>query len=269
MAAAPRGPLLLTAQHEMRLCKLTEHASALSRLILLLDAPHVGFHYSQSLRDAARACLQALARLPAVFAHIQESRQMPTPFVWNQTLRLRDVPQGPATHLLIRWERWVGQIREAREEIKGLSLQARRECDDGDEGGPRPAEAEAAMVREIGDLIRIARSIFRKTKVRCISRLSDQATPTLILSIDRLYRLGASIAVVVDDLIAHLMSPQCPLMVTIIATQLIGRCEELLEAVVEVGGSKKLGNESGSWIDMFRQDLNVSLYRIHERNPAR
>lgn len=272
MAAAGRREEF-TAQHETRLRRLTEHAAMLGKLVLLLPTPHVGFHYSQSLRDASRACLQALARLPMVFSHMRESRQMPAPFVWNQTLRLRDVPEGPATHLLLRWERWTGQIVEAREEIKLLMKRQRVTLDSeaSDESvigqGVVICDMERAMVEEVGTLVRLVRSMFRKIKVRCISRLSDHAPPARIALIDRFYRLGASVTVLLDDLISHLMSPQCAMTIATVATTLIATGEELLDVAVEL--CQMTTGEGGKWIDLLHRDLQVSLSNIHERNPQR
>ncbi len=135
-------------QKVARLERLIEHVQAIVALVVQLPIC-IGRQYSVAVREAAVATLGALCRLSEMYRASLLSGQTPAPFLWNQTIRLRDIPENNLALLLMRWERWSAQLRETSDEFRhirrsnGAPLFGHH--DDHQQGGGRSLSEDGGM----------------------------------------------------------------------------------------------------------------------------
>lgn len=269
----------------MRVGKLLDHATTLIELVTQLPAS-TGRQYACAVREAAAATLNALSRLPELYRTMRHSRQTPATFVWNQTLRLRDIPETCLTHLMMRWERWSAQLREACEEFKQIYRSSAKDaCEEPADGQnddennisaegflkevwtSRAPEAltysELATVRDCESLVRLVRSLFRKIRVRCISSLHP-ANPEDIRFIDDVFLAGEQLVGLVDDLAAQLLPPHDMISIISIATKITRQGLRLVDLAAQ-----RCPETHSRWFFLCTQHLDDMLFPLFERNPIR
>jgi hypothetical protein len=264
-------------QQLARLEKVGQHARTLVMLVLQLPS-NAGRYYCESVREAAILTLKALEGMPALYALMRRTRQSPTTFLWNQTLRLRDIPENCVTHLLMKWERWSCQLREICEELKHLvKIDSDHlldgDLDDYDHGGDEiPFSSivrnksnllsfgEAASVKDCEAIIRLLRSLFRKVRVRIITSLSSDNGKV----VDDLFNIGESLAQNVENLSLRLSPPQDSNLLLSVTIRIVRLAAELVDVASEVGpeGHRK-------WFAVCNVHFDNLLLPLLERNPIR
>lgn len=191
------------------------------------------------------------------------TRQTPAAFVWNQTLRLRDIPEHCVAHLLVKWERWGCLLRETCEEFR-LLLPDVEEIDEGPHHCPRIPTlevSEAACVRDCETLVKLVRSLVRKVRVRCIVHLSEEHDAMVV---DRLYPLGEVLASTCEELVAHLPPPHDATMIATLSAKITTRAVLLAEVASEC-----CPQQHRKWFAVCAGHLDVLLMDIIGRSPIR
>ena len=271
-------------QQLMRLEKVGQHVKTLVMLVLQLPSS-AGKYYCDNVRESSILTLKALLRIPELYGIMRRTRQIPTTFLWNQTLRLRDIPENCVTHLLIKWERWSCQLREKCEEFKHLIKVDSDHLldgdlddydqDEGEEGVDRdeiplspiirnrsnPLNfGETASVKDCEAIIRLLRSLFRKVRVRIITSLSSDNGKV----VDNLYNIGESLTQNVENLSLKLLPPQDSNELLSVTIKIIRLAAELVEIASEVGpeGHRK-------WFAVCNVHFDNLLLPLLERNPIR
>lgn len=289
------------SQRLVRLQKLTEHAQHLARLVLTLPR-EMGEYYGRAVREAAISTLLALARLPEAHQQMRLTRQAPAPFVWNQTLRLRDIPENALTHLMIRWERWSCQLREACEELR---LLRRRNSLLGVEYRP-PSSPDAAAASEEGgavsyeaDRCLMATPSEHSVEMAMGSSLSQNHLPFLapaetlmvrecsalvrlvrslfkrirsrillhvdsIALVDELYTRAERTAQLAELLVSHMSPPHASSSILSISFKLTQEAQDLAQLAAD-----RALETHADWFNRCYERLEALLYPIIERNPTR
>lgn len=229
-AAVAAATSLPNAAMRLRVEKLIEHATTLVELTLQLPAG-AGLHYQRTVREAVSSTLSALRRLPGLWLAMREQgASRPAAFLWNQTLRIRDLPDHCVNHLLVRWERWTCQLREALEEMRFLreeggsglktdagsvrieSVEVEAEAEGGEAKAspmmlsepPEEADEEQRMLSDCQALARLSRSLMKKIKARCILTL-DPGRAEDVQLVDALYESASDLVLRIDYMIHPLM----------------------------------------------------------------
>lgn len=260
----------------------------------------IGTNYRATIRDATCSALVALCRIHELYFEMRRTRQSPATFVWNQTLRIRDIPGDCLVHLQIRWERWSCQLREACEEFKilinrnseddsyeddernSMSLSfGQYECSEGVVNNPLRGggshcqhhssgsssgvlkPSEVGIVKECETLIRLVRSLFRKVKIRCIPNLQvkNPQTPGFV---DQFFTFGESITLLVEDLALHLFPPHDVNIISSISRRIVFMALELLKLSLAL-----CPENNRKWFTACSIHLDELLSPIIERNPVR
>lgn len=216
IASLPRAALRLRVE------KLVEHATTLVELTLQLPAG-AGLYYQRTVREAVSSTLSALRRLPGLWLAMREQgASRPAAFLWNQTLRIRDLPDHCVNHLLVRWERWTCQLREALEEMRflreegGTSMRTggTRIGSETEEKGeesstilslpPEEVDEEQRMLSDCQALARLSRSLMKKIKARCILTL-DPGRAEDVQLVDAFYESASDLVLRIDYMIHPLL----------------------------------------------------------------
>lgn len=260
-----------TPQQALRLAKVMEHVRTLVDLVTSLPLS-AGRYYSMAVREAAVATLNALTRLPDAWHSARRTRQAPAVFVWNQTLRLRDIPENAHCHILVKWERWAGLLRETTNEIKGLGFppSSPDSADSNSILGPEfPNEtpficsAERNTTRDVAALLKIIRTLFRKVKSRCLSEIA-LPSDTDVHFIDEVYETAEAIVREVDLLATLIIPPHDTLSVVEsvlrLATLALGLCQL---------GDLHAGPFQKGWFYACQGRIEHSLSILFRRNPLR
>lgn len=254
-----------TPHHQLRCRKLIDHIDTLANLIIALPAQLVGVHYTKAVRDAAMATLIALEKLPSLNRQMRASSQAPPSFQWNQTLRLRDLPENCMIHLQLNWERWSCRLRETYEHFKiVVKVESLVSCVGDMNQSPKTLNnSEKATIKECLDLIKIVRSLFRKVRVRCLGRLDAEDTNDIPVA-DEIFQFGEQIVFSVDELSKAMLRPDwvsgiCEIAreITILAIELAGITEE------------RASENHRHWFSCYGTNLDALLLPLMERNPVR
>lgn len=286
----------------LRVEKLTEHAATLVELTLQLPAS-AGLHYQQTVREAVASTLGALRRLPGLWLAVQEQgASRPAAFLWNQTLRIRDLPDHCVSHLLVRWERWTCQLREALEEMRFLQEGAAGRgvlAPGGEDPEPGPArgaeyaatppqgiDEEQRMLTDCQALARLSRSLLKKIKARCILNL-DPGRAEDVQLVDALYESASDLVLRIDYMIHPLMFQRMVRPAGAVQAGSGGskctplsawRPPPLLVMMGEAMGTARAGIELARlagerttvpWFSTCATSYDELLYPVLERNPIR
>lgn len=118
-----------------------------------------------------------------------------------------------------------------------------------------------ALIRDCEAIVRLARSLFRKVRIRIINQLS--ANYTIIC--DQLYIHGELLALVAEELVSHLSPPHDYTRITNIVRKLVEIANNMAESAMEACQE----GQHRKWFAVCIEHLDNQLVPILERNPIR
>lgn len=238
-----------------------------------------GRHYLKGLGDAAVATVSALERIATLLP--RSGLSLIESYQWNQTRRLRDYASSSHEHLLMVWERWLGQLSDAADEIRRISTGEIGESSDEDSSADleedgsdeewmrqmarKMTEGELAMARECLALVKTSRSLCRRVKVKLINSLGPGDSPHEIQLIDELHEIGDSLVIEADNLATALFPVQDNLVIREMAIRLAMASQSL----ADLARMHTADGASQRWFEACYQQLDQLIVPVLERTPFR
>lgn len=260
--------------------RLTAEVEKLTRHIRKFPSSH-GRQYLKNVCEAAAAAITAISRIPSLLP--RSAMTLIESYQWNQTRRIKDLPASPIEHLRINWERWISQLSDASEEIKRVANYEGPSDEDNEsdeEAGIHGEDddfwmddllrkitpSEISMAKECFALVKMCRSLLRKTQVKILMGLGlNESSFYEVQLIDELFSIGHLIVAEADNLAIALF----PVQESFSIREMAIRLAKVAQNLAELGRMHTAEPGNQTWFDNCSRQFDKLIVPVLERTPFR